>query len=36
MTILKKKKVIFALDKIITENNKEDNKYEEIDCAMFT
>ena len=32
----KKKKVIFALDKIITENNKGDNKYEEINCAMFT
>ena len=32
----KKKKVIFALDKIISENKKDDYKYEEIDCAMFT
>ena len=32
----KKKKVIFALDKIINENNQDNNKYEEIDCAMFT
>ena len=34
----KKKKVVFALDKEIYENgkNKENNKYEEIDCAMFT
>ena len=34
----KKKKVVFALDKTIYENdkNKENNKYDEIDCAMFT
>ena len=34
----KKKKVVFALDKAIYEKikNKENNKYDEIDCAMFT
>ena len=31
----KKKKVVFALDKIFDEKN-DNNKYEEIDCAMFT
>ena len=29
------KKVVFALDKIFDEKN-DNNKYEEIDCAMFT
>ena len=34
----KKKKVVFALDKAIYEKikNKENNKYDENDCAMFT
>ena len=34
----KKKKVVFAFDKAIYEKikNKENNKYDEIDCAMFT
>ena len=34
----KKKKVVFALDKITFKNDKkkDDNKYEEIDCAIFT
>ena len=34
----KKKKVVFAFDKAIYEKikNKGNNKYDEIDCAMFT
>ena len=31
-----KKKVIFALDKIVSENGKENNNYDDITCVMFT
>ena len=31
-----KKKVIFALDKIVNENGQENNNYDDITCVMFT
>ena len=38
MNISRKKKKIFSINKDIYEKikNKENNKYDEIDCAMFT